>query len=105
MSDDELTTIDPDQLSRAHGGEGWLSRGWNVVKETFGYAGPAGASEAAAAIPAAAGAAMLVPQGRARNNLINTLANPTSSNRQIDGAFNRYHNGPGQKLLKHIPGG
>jgi hypothetical protein len=104
MTDDKLTTIDPDHLQRAHGG-GWLGNAWNTIKETFGYAGPAGASEAAAAIPAAAGVAMLAPQAKARNNLIRSLASPTSSNAQINGAFDKYNNGPQRKLLKHIPGG
>lgn len=102
MSDDQLSTIDSDQLTGVSGGQNFFSRAWDVVKETFGYAGPAGASEAASAIPAVKDAALLVPQGRARNDLINTLANPTSNNQQVDKAFDRYHNGPGQQLLKHV---
>jgi hypothetical protein len=101
MSDENLTTICADELVTATGG-GFVSRAWNVVKETFGYGGPAGASEAASAIPAAKDAALIVPQARARNELIKTLSDPTSNNHQVDKAFDKYHNGPGQKLLKHV---
>jgi hypothetical protein len=99
---DQLETLDRDQLDRASGGQNVLSRAWDVARETFGYAGPPGASEAAAAIQPAANAMMLGPQARAKNNLIQTLASPTSSSGQVDAAFDRYHNGPGQKLIKHV---
>lgn len=93
-----MTPIDDDELGDIHGG-GFFGRAWNVAKETFGYAGPAGASEAASAIPAAAHAAMLVPQANARNDLIRKLSSE-GSGQAADRAFDRYHNGPGQKLAK-----
>lgn len=102
MKKTDFQSIDRDVLVRASGGQGFLSRAWDVAKETFGYAGPAGASEAAAAIQPAANAMMLAPQAKARNQLINTLANPTSTNSQTNAAFDKYHNGPGQKLIKHV---
>jgi hypothetical protein len=102
MKTDDFQTIDPEQLERPSGGQNFFSRAWDVAKETFGYAGPAGASEAAAAIQPAANAMMLAPQAKARNNLIETLASPTSTGSQVDKAFDKYHNGPGQKLIKHV---
>lgn len=104
MDKTKFPTIQLDQLSTACGGAGFLRRAWDTAVNTFGYAGPAGASEAASAMQPAAGALALGPQGAARNNLINTLASPTSSGGQQDAAWDRYSNGPGQKLAKQVSG-
>jgi hypothetical protein len=101
---DDFETIDRERLGNTCGGESWWSWFVDRGKETLGYAGPNGPSEAASAIAPAGGALALKPQGDARNHLIETLANPTSSGRQVDQAFDRYHNGPGARLAKHVSG-
>jgi hypothetical protein len=102
-----LVTIAGEHLSKICGGGAWdtakhyASRAVNVVKETLGYAGPAGSSEAASALEPAANAALLKPQGDARNDLIRKLASE-GSGRAADKAFDRYHNGPGQRLAQEV---
>lgn len=86
------------------GGQNSFQRAWDTALDTFGYAGPSGASDTTSAMLPAAGAAALAPQAKARNNLIETLANPTATRGQQDAAFDRYHNGPGQKLARQVSG-
>jgi hypothetical protein len=101
MNHHEIETIDSESLKVVHGG-GWWQNAKNTFWNTIGYAGPSGASDVAGAIPAAAGAAMLAPQGMSRNQLVNSLADPKSTPAQTNSAFSRYSSGPGQRLVGHL---
>ena len=87
-----IDDCDLEQVTGAGFGEWFMN--------TIGYAGPSGASEAAAAIQPAAGVMAIAPQARNRNALIRDMAQ--NGGNYSEANFDRYNNGQAAKLSRAV---